>query len=55
MPHLGKILVSISKGVTLAHEAAHIAEARISGRWTHGELFERLYERGKEIVGVRSG
>jgi hypothetical protein len=35
---------------TLAHEAAHIAEARISGRWTHGELFEKLYARAKAII-----
>jgi len=38
---------------TLAHEAAHIAEARISGRWTHGELFKRLYARAKVIIGIK--
>ncbi len=35
---------------TLAHEAAHIAEAKMTGKWTHGELFEKLYERAKRNI-----
>jgi hypothetical protein len=56
--YLRKIHVSLSKGYKfklpeelilrpLRKYKRHIAEAKITGRWTHGELFERLYERAK--------
>ncbi|NOX21108.1 MAG: hypothetical protein GXO99_07615 [Nitrospirae bacterium] len=37
---------------TLAHEVAHIAEAIMTGRWTHGELFEKLYKSARKHLGL---
>ena len=37
---------------TLAHEVAHIGEARKTGRWTHGELWEKMYTKIKAMCGT---
>lgn len=35
---------------TLAHEAAHLAEAMKTKRWTHGKLWKEMYEVAEGIV-----
>ena len=35
---------------TLGHEAAHVAEALLTGRWTHGDLFNEMEEKTQTFI-----
>lgn len=40
---------------TIAHEAAHIGEAIKTKKWSHGKLFDEMYEIAKKSITKRGG